>query len=163
LELVFSPKESRQGCSFINSPTDTPKSAPFIIAILDMDHPNLAASKINIAIDKLRTIVNGAHKHRVLNLANLINELYQSSDWPQIHTEIFNQHLLSIGQISLLIGISRNKTLISNAYQEFLPNSYNILYQLSFLNQKQLDKFIESGAINPTMNLAAAKKIKNNA
>jgi hypothetical protein len=66
-----------------------------------------------------------------------------------------------MGQISLLIGISRNKPLISANYQEFLPNSYNILYQLSFLNQKQLDRHTQTGAIHPAMNLTAAKKIKN--
>lgn len=67
-----------------------------------------------------------------------------------------------MGQIALLIGISRNKALISANYQEFLPNSYNILYQLSFLNQKQLERYTQTGAIHPAMNLTAAKKIKNN-
>lgn len=128
-----------------------------------MDHPNLPTASIDNAIEQLRTLINGSPKHRVLNLANLINQLYQSPDWPQIHSEICNQHLLSMGQISLLLGISRNKALISANYQEFLPNSYNILYQLSFLNQKQLDRHTRSGAIHSAMNLTAAKKIKNNA
>lgn len=127
-----------------------------------MDHPNLTTTAINNAIEQLRNLINGSPKHRILNLANLINQFYQSPNWPQIHTEICNQHLLSMGQVSLLIGISRNKVLIAENYQEFLPNSYNILYQLSFLNQKQLDRYIESGVIHPAMNLTAAKKIKNN-
>ena len=126
----------------------------------EMELLNSESSTIKAATEGLRVVINSHSKHKILKIAEVIDVLYQSTIWPEIYNAIISKNLLSMGQVSLLLGISRNKYLMANGLREYLPNSYNILYQLSFLNKKQLNQFVEIGAICPEMNLAAAKKLR---
>jgi hypothetical protein len=61
---------------------------------------------------------------------------------------------------SFLVKIAEHPVLSNPAYYSKLPNSYNTLYHLTSVDEKQLVEQIESGEISPNYTLASAKYLR---
>ena len=115
---------------------------------------------IQMAVEALRQQINSRHKNKILLLANTIAQLKQTANWDAIYGEFLRQDILSLGYTEMLMAISENPTLISLQYCEYLPNSYKILFQLSFLQHEHLMFAIKNGSIEKTMSLTTARRLR---
>lgn len=116
--------------------------------------------KIQMAVEALRQQINCRNKNKILLLANTIAKLKQTAEWEEIYAEFLRRELLSLGYTEMLMMIVENPSLISLSYCEHLPNSFKILYELSFLDESELTEAIQNGLIEKTMSLTTAKKLR---
>ena len=116
-----------------------------------------------MAVEALRQQINSRNKNKILLLANTIAKLKQTSDWEAIYSEFLRQDILSLGYTEMLLAIAENATLTSLQCCEYLPNSYKILHQLSFLTHDQLINGIKNGSIEKTMSLTTARRLRQQA
>lgn len=94
----------------------------------------------------------------MLDTAKLITDYERREDWFDIKSELSLRGIMQDSVISMMLSIGGNSLLQSDKNVEFLPRSYNTLYNLSLLDDKELIQRFQSGDINPSLRLIDARK-----
>lgn len=103
-------------------------------------------TNINKAVNEIST---SWHKsvENILKTANLIRTYSFTDQWKAIQEELTNKNIMKSSVISMMMRISSNTALNNPKNLNYLPPSYNSLYNLSIMAPDVIESKINEGAI----------------
>lgn len=96
----------------------------------------------------------------MIETAQLILEYSFSSEWKNIQKELADRNIMKPSVVSMMLGIANNPVLTNPEYRDKLPLSYNSLYHLSLLEEKEVETRIKDGKINTSFRLEDVRALK---
>jgi hypothetical protein len=112
------------------------------------NNPSSITSKasVDVAVDEIST---SWHKsvENILKTANLIRKFSFTDEWKAIQEELINKKIMKSSVISMMMRISSNTALNNPQNLNYLPPSYNSLYNLSIMSPDVIERKINDGEI----------------
>jgi hypothetical protein len=113
------------------------------------------------ALADWRSRIESAWQKSVASVIEVGNLIKQAKDDLGVSYSLLETELpFSSTVAAFLIKIAQHPVLSDPIYYARLPNSYNTLYHLTSVDEKQLVKQIEAGEITPNYTLASAKYLR---
>jgi hypothetical protein len=103
----------------------------------------------NITTQAVNEIAISWHKsvESILKTANLIRKYSFTKEWRTIQEELINKNIMKSSVISMMMGISGNTALNDPKNLNYLPPSYNSLYNISLMSPDDIESKIIEGEI----------------
>jgi len=124
-------------------------------------HMNTVAIKNEKALTDWRARIELAWQKSVASVIEVGKLIKQAKDELGVSYSLLETELpFSSTVAAFLVKIAEHPVLSNPVYFNKLPNSYNTLYHLTSVDNKQLVKQIESGEISPNYTLHSAKSLR---
>lgn len=103
----------------------------------------------DITSQAVNEISTSWHKsvENILKTANLICKYFHTDEWKAIQEELINKNIMKSSVISMMMRISSNFALNDPKNLNYLPPSYNSLYNLSAISPDVIQSKINDGEL----------------
>lgn len=89
----------------------------------------------------------------LIETAKLLLDYSFREDWKDIQRELSDRGIMQSSVISMMLGIAQNRLINNPKYIHQLPPAYNTLYQLTQLDEREIEKKFKKGEITPSLRL----------
>lgn len=96
----------------------------------------------------------------LIETAQLIFEYSLSKEWKNIQRELAVRNIMNQSVVSMMLSIANSPVLTNPENRDKLPLSYNSLYHLSLLEEKEVETRIKDGEINTSIRLEDIRALK---